>query len=267
MEEQNYWLFQWKTITKRNMEEEMNKRVGERRPAEVFHPGEHLLDELTARGWTQIEFAEIIGRPVPMVNEIVNGKRGITPDTAREFGAAFGTGPEYWMNLDTAYNLWKADKDISPIELRSKLRSKYPMRDMALRSWLQLSEDAQVLESQVLRYFEISSLDEKPRLSFNPATKRSNSEKEELTPTQIAWLYRVKHIADTMQVPQYSKKLLRDALTQLASLTIEPEEIRHVPQILEKCGVRFVIVEPLPSSKIDGVTFWLNSLAGNWYVY
>jgi HTH-type transcriptional regulator / antitoxin HigA len=36
-----------------------------------------------------------------------------------------------------------------------------------------------------------------------------------------------------------------------------PEEIRHIPQLLEKCGVRFVIVESLPSSKIDGVTFWL----------
>ena len=111
------------------MEAEMERR----RPAEVFHPGEHLLDELTARGWTQIEFAEIIGRPVPVVNEIVNGKRGITPDTAKEFGAALGTSAEFWMNLDTAYNLWKTNKDVAPIEHRAKMRSQYPIRDMALR--------------------------------------------------------------------------------------------------------------------------------------
>ena len=89
----------------------------ERRPAEVFHPGEHLLDELNARGWSQVEFSEIISRPVRLVNEIVNGKRGITPETAREFSAALGTSPEFWINLDTAYHLWKlGEADISSIE-------------------------------------------------------------------------------------------------------------------------------------------------------
>ena len=73
--------------------------------AEVCHPGEHLRDELDARGWTQVEFAEIIGRPVQAINEIVNGKRGVTARTAREFGAALGTSAELWMNLNTAYRL------------------------------------------------------------------------------------------------------------------------------------------------------------------
>ena len=57
----------------------MNERI----PAEVFPPGEFLRGELEARGWTQTEFAEIISRPTRLVNEIIAGKRGITPDTAR----------------------------------------------------------------------------------------------------------------------------------------------------------------------------------------
>lgn len=237
----------------------MDKRMGERRPAEVFHPGEHLLDELSARGWTQTEFADIIGRPIRLVNEIVNGKKGITPETAREFGAALGTSAEFWLNLNMAYDLWKINEDVSSISHRARLRNQYPVRDMALRGWIRLSEDAQVVESQLVRFFEVNSLNEKPKLAFASAPKRSDTENEDLNPIQIAWLYRVKQIAALMQVPQYSKKLLRDALTQLTALTIAPEETRHVPQILEKCGVRFVIVEPLPSSKIDGVTFWINS--------
>ncbi len=76
-------------------------------PAEAFHPGEFLWDELTARHWSQAEFAEIIGRPVEFVNEIIVGKRGLTPETAQAFGAALGTSAEFWMNLDTAYQLWK----------------------------------------------------------------------------------------------------------------------------------------------------------------
>ena len=238
----------------------MEEQMAERRPAEVFHPGEHLLDELTARGWTQTEFAEIINRPVRLVNEVINGKRGITPETATEFGAALGTSPEFWMNLDTAYHLWKlGEADVSSIEDRAKMRNAYPIRDMAHRGWIILSEDTEVVLSQLLRFFEIDTLEEKPILVAAAAARRSQSQGEDLSPIQIAWLYRVKHIANALQVPRYSEKSLKDALIQLKVYRESPEEIRYIPQLLEECGIRFVIVEALPSSKIDGVTFWLNS--------
>jgi HTH-type transcriptional regulator/antitoxin HigA len=232
--------------------------MDERKPAEVFHPGEHLLDELDARGWTQIEFAEIIGRPGPVVNEIVNGKRGVTPETAREFAAALGTSAEFWMNLDNAYNLWKSNKDVSSIIHRGKMRSLFPIRDMIIRGWIIASEETQVVESQLFRFFEISSLDERPQLVQQVATKRSAYEGEELSPKQIAWLYRVKQIAETQAVAKYSKELLENAIYELEGFREAPEKIREIPQLLEKCGVRLVIVESLPSLKIDGVTFWLD---------
>lgn len=84
----------------------MNERI----PAEVFPPGEFLADEIVERNWTQSEFAEIIRRPIRVVNEIISGKKAITPDTARELAAALGTSPQYWLNLQTAYDLWKAAK-------------------------------------------------------------------------------------------------------------------------------------------------------------
>jgi len=230
----------------------------DRRPAEVFHPGEHLLDELDARGWSQTEFAEIIDRPIRLVNEIINGKRGITPETARGFAAALGTSAEFWMNLHSAYQLWKAREDVSPIEHRARMRSHYPVRDMVLRGWLRASEDAQVLEGQLLRFFEVSALTDQPRLAEAAVARRSPSEGEELSSTQMAWLYRVKHIANTMPVPRYSARSLRAALEQLGTYRGAPEEIRHIPKLLAECGVRLVIVEPLPSSKIDGVCLWLN---------
>lgn len=230
-----------------------------RRPAEVFHPGEYLLDELNERGWTQTEFAEIIDRPVRLVNEVINSKRGITPETAREFGAALGTSPEFWMNLDTNYNLWKTNEDVSQITHRAKMRSRYPIRDMVLRGWIRASEDTRIVESQLLRYFEVNSLDVSPKFAQSNATKRSTSQNEDLSSIQVAWLYRVKHIADSMQVSPYSKKSLEAAIDQLKNYRSAPEEIRHIPHLLAKCGVRFVIVESLPSSKIDGVTFWIGS--------
>ena len=56
-------------------------------------------------GLTQVALAEHLGVPVQRVNEIVRGKRGITPETAWLFSQAFGTTPEFWINLQTNYDL------------------------------------------------------------------------------------------------------------------------------------------------------------------
>jgi addiction module HigA family antidote len=70
------------------------------------HPGEILLEEfLNPLGLSQVAFAGHIGVPVQRINEIVRGKRGITPETAWLFAQAFGTSPEFWLNLQTNYDL------------------------------------------------------------------------------------------------------------------------------------------------------------------
>ena len=70
------------------------------------HPGEILLEEfLTPLGLSQVAFAGHIGVPVQRVNEIVRGKRGITPESAWLFAEALGTTPEFWMNLQSNNDL------------------------------------------------------------------------------------------------------------------------------------------------------------------
>jgi addiction module HigA family antidote len=54
---------------------------------------------------SQVAFARHIGVPLQRINEIVRGKRGITPDTAWRFAQAFGTTPEFWMNLQINHDL------------------------------------------------------------------------------------------------------------------------------------------------------------------
>jgi len=69
------------------------------KPAEVFPPGDYIKDELKAHGWTQADLAEIMGRSRPKINEIANGERVITVQTAKELDAAFGTSAELWIGL------------------------------------------------------------------------------------------------------------------------------------------------------------------------
>ncbi len=73
--------------------------------AEVFPPGEFIRDELHARDWTQEDFAKIINRPLKTLDGILNGRIKVTPNTAMQIGTAFGTGPELWLNLESAYRL------------------------------------------------------------------------------------------------------------------------------------------------------------------
>jgi HTH-type transcriptional regulator/antitoxin HigA len=71
-------------------------------------PGELIREELETRAWTQGELAAKLGRPYQAVNAIVNGHKAITADTAIELGEAFGTSAVYWLNLQSAYQLYLA---------------------------------------------------------------------------------------------------------------------------------------------------------------
>jgi HTH-type transcriptional regulator / antitoxin HigA len=93
-----------------------------RRVAEVFPPGAFLREELAARGWSQRELAEVLGRPFQAVNAIVNGRKQITPRTARELEAAFGPSAEFWLNLEMAYQLHREVPPDPGIARRAKER-------------------------------------------------------------------------------------------------------------------------------------------------
>ena len=120
---------------------------------------------------------------------------------------------------------------------------------MIKRGWLQ-DGDASMLESQMDRFFDGNI----PHLAA-----KKTSYYDEIQPVQLAWLFRVKQIAESLAVPRYSEKSLQDALPHLRQLLSEPEEVRHVPRILSECGVRFTVVEGLPAGKIDGVCLWIDS--------
>jgi antitoxin HigA-1 len=71
-----------------------------------IHPGEILLEEfLNPMGITQYRLAQTISVPARRINEIVHGKRAISPDTALRLSRALGTSDRFWMNLQTRYDL------------------------------------------------------------------------------------------------------------------------------------------------------------------
>jgi HTH-type transcriptional regulator/antitoxin HigA len=222
---------------------------------EAFTPGEYIREELGERGWTQMDLAEILGRPPQVVNEIVAGKRSITPETARGLGDAFGTSAQLWMNLEASYQLSRVSTKDDMVSRRALLYGLAPIKEMQRRGWIETTSNAEILETQVLGFFEISALDQPIR--FHHAARKSTD--GSLTPAQLAWLYRARYLARALKVEsKFSAASLNSALAQLSKLKRDPEEARHIPRVLSAAGIRFLIVEPLPHTKIDGVCFWLD---------
>lgn len=75
-----------------------------------IHPGDHLAEELTVLEMSAAELARQIKVPTNRVTGILNGQRAITGDTALRLGHFFGTSPQFWLNLQTLYDLRVAEQ-------------------------------------------------------------------------------------------------------------------------------------------------------------
>jgi addiction module HigA family antidote len=76
----------------------------------AIHPGEHLGEELEELGLSAAEFARQLDVPTNRITAIVNGQRSISADTALRLGHWFGMAPEFWLNLQSVYDLRRAEQ-------------------------------------------------------------------------------------------------------------------------------------------------------------
>jgi addiction module HigA family antidote len=86
--------------------------MAQRRKLRPIHPGELLRDELDEIGVSLNELGRALRVPMNRISEIVNGKRAISVDTAMRLARYFGTSPQLWLNLQVAYDLEVAGREI-----------------------------------------------------------------------------------------------------------------------------------------------------------
>ncbi len=224
-------------------------------PKPTPSPGDYIREELTARTWTQDDLARILDRPRPTINRILQGKHAILPEMAIALGAAFGDGPEVWMARESAFRLSLAQAGSEDIKRRVRLYELAPIKEMERRGWIKASTTEHGLESELLRFFGVDSLDQEPRIG---AVTRRTDGQEPLSHSQRAWCFRVRQLASAIPVPEYREDRLDNCKKALRKLAAYPQETHKVPQLLASFGIRFVIVEPLPGTKVDGVAMWID---------
>lgn len=225
----------------------------------VFPPGDLIREELDARGWTQGDLAAVLGRPTRLVNELLAGKRTITPETAQGLAEAFGTSAEFWMNLETQYQLYRTKRPDAGVARRSRLYSVAPVKEMQRRGWIATTSDVDEVESHICAFYGVNTIDDVERTApLAHAAKKSTACTEPLSPAQRAWVTRVRQLGAALDAAPYVQGAVTTVCARLRQVWHTPEEVRHVPRLLAEAGIRLVVVEPLSGTRIDGVCTWLD---------
>jgi HTH-type transcriptional regulator/antitoxin HigA len=217
-------------------------------------PGEFIKAELQQRGWTQADFALIIGRHIPVINEILQGKRAITPDLAVAIGTALGTEPKVWLDRESAYRLSFIKPNDSEVQRRARLFGLAPVKEMEKRGWIKPTKAVEDTERELCSFFNSDTLEAEPAIQ---AAARQSLPADDFTAAQRAWLWQAHRLASILNVRPFHPASFQSGLAAIRELADTPEKARHVPKVLAELGVRFVVVEPLPRSRIDGAAFWL----------
>ncbi|MGC9966227.1 MAG: ImmA/IrrE family metallo-endopeptidase [Syntrophobacteraceae bacterium] len=226
-------------------------------------PGQMVEALLVERGWTQRVLAIILGVGETGVNKLIAGKQPLTADMALLLCEVFdlpAESAEKFLDLEKRYELARARMVARPDPgraMRARLFGGLPITEMSKRGWLDVDDikDVPQVERSLAKFFKVDSVNE---IAIPAHAAKKTDASTRVTSTQLAWIYRVKEIADEMLTARYSSSSVRNAVSLLSKLLSAPEEARKVPRILAECGIRYVIVESLPSAKIDGVCLWLN---------
>jgi HTH-type transcriptional regulator/antitoxin HigA len=224
----------------------------------ILPPGDYIKRELEKRGWSQADLASVLQRPLPTINEIINGKRAVTPEMAVSLGRAFNTSPDLWAHREAAYrlSLVKQSKD-DDTNQKAQLYEAAPIKDLQRRGWINPeAQTASELESELVRFMGENPLSE-PKVPV--AVARQTFPATEFCSAQRAWLMQSTHLARRINARVYRREALEAAMPKLRKLAAKPELAAKVPILLAELGVRLVVVEDLPHTQIDGAAFFLEN--------
>jgi len=249
---------QWRTI--------INTRILYQ-PEITTPPGETIADLLEERDMTQVALAQRMGRPVNKINEIINGKRTITPETASQFEKVLGIPSTYLLNHEAQYQAYKK---------RLEEEKEFPRWDDWLnRMPLKALKDVNILPRihnrgrqnknrlirGLLNFFSVSSPKEWYEIydSMNFAYRQSKSDKSDVY-ARATWLRMGELKAEEIQCKPFDPHLFKEALQEIRELTTMTPK-KFVPILSKLCansGVVLVFVPAIPKAYVSGAARWIN---------
>lgn len=230
------------------------------RAAKKFGPSYFIREQMELRNWTQEDLAEVMGITQKHLNMILRDKQPITLDKARLLGEVFDNNPQYWINLDAGYRLWKEQSKTEmeqEADLKSMIFERMPVRDMIKKGWLLPYKNIQELSDQVVVFWGMKKLDFS-RLDEHlmPClTKKSAAYNRFNASYALTWYRMACKVAASKKPKPYDKARLSNLYDQLYKYTSTEGGISKFLAELKKTGVIFFVLPHLNKTYIDGAAF------------
>ncbi len=233
-------------------------------PYQAVHPGIHLRAELAARGTKQNELAAETGVLPSQLNEILKGKRPITPELAILIGAALNQKPERWNMLQANYDLDIAriqqgtQERVEAIQTWQAIKKVVPVA--YFRKQQELSGNLKADINHLVKLLDFSSPDQLlSQLSGSrPAGIhfRKSSKLAEHTTYVNTWIRYVRHLSMTQEVSAFDLARKDALLAELKKLFLGKNVLDKLPTILQKYGIQLVVRSKPDHVPLDGAAFW-----------
>lgn len=233
-------------------------------PDYAVAPGATLRETLDAMGLSQADLAERTGRPKKTINEIVQGKAAITPETALQLERVLGTPASFWNNLERAYRANLA-REAERARLREQLPwlREFPLKDMAQREWIVRRDDQVETLRELLRFFGVVSPSAWHDVwdTTRKATAYRQAKGKSIDFAGVAaWLRQGEIQGRSLKCLPFDAATFRAALKQIRPLSkLDPKVF--CPKVQELCadaGVAVVFVQELPRIRMFGAARWLS---------
>ena len=223
-------------------------------------PGEILEEELEALGMTQRELAARLNRPTQAINEIIRGKKSITPETAIGLGRVLGIDARVWMNLESDYRITLArNREEDLLAANVEWLGEYPILDMIKRGWIEAGKDRPSRLKALMDFLGVAVAE--PR-AFQKAVgfRITEAAQSKISLGALAvWLRKGELKAQKVATADYNDRAFTEALYEIRKMTSQkPSEF--IPAITDLCarsGVAFCMVQEFPKSGANGATRWL----------
>ena len=227
-------------------------------PTVAIPPGETIRENMKYLGMNQRELALRLGITTKHLCNVINGNDPITYETALKLETVLGPKAQFWMNLETNYQLTKARlKRETDLEADLEILKGVPYKNMSDFGWVPATDNRQERINNLREFFGVASLKAVP-LAVNAMFRKHKQIKEISDLGVLAWLRKAEIDGLAVEVKKFNRTKLKKYIPQFRGLTLKsPEEFMpEMQRLCAECGVSLVLVPSLPKTYICGATFW-----------
>ena len=228
----------------------------------AIHPGEYLEEVLEEIGMSQADLSKRLGRPTQAINEIIKGKKSITPATAIELEDVLKVPAHIWIGLEAEYQMVIAkQEELKVMEEETALLPNFPYLELSKLGFVKTTRNAIEKVDELRSFFSVAQLSRLEHVGAYQSAFRVTNHKNISHESIASWIQAGRIKADTITTEPFDKSKLKKALPELkATMNMEINRaLKACEKLLSSCGVAFVLLPHFKNTGAQGATFWIDN--------